>query len=209
MTSGETEVVNGRKRKATDPESPSSSTTPVNTRTLRQYHLEEKLEIIQYAKQNGNRAAGREFNVAESSIREWRKNEEKLKAMSANDPQQQLRLGFGIRRPGHYEKFIEPLQDMQVIKVPLQISGFPEFPDALSDEKDTSQETLFGHELSFTNYAPDSCRSSSDSKSTSNSNTSSLESPVENSYCNGVRSVTGSAKRKNKVPRKFIPNPDD
>ena len=37
------------------------------------------MEIIQYAKQNGNRAAGREFNVAESSIREWRKNEEKLK----------------------------------------------------------------------------------------------------------------------------------
>ena len=27
----------------------------------------------------GNRAAGREFNVAESSIREWRKNEQRLR----------------------------------------------------------------------------------------------------------------------------------
>ena len=40
--------------------------------------IEEKLDIISFAKQMGNRAAGREYNVAESSIREWRKNEERL-----------------------------------------------------------------------------------------------------------------------------------
>ncbi|VDM61267.1 unnamed protein product [Angiostrongylus costaricensis] len=45
-----------------------------------QYSVDEKLEIIEFAKGNGNRAAGREYNVAESSIREWRKNEEKLRA---------------------------------------------------------------------------------------------------------------------------------
>lgn len=39
----------------------------------------EKTDIIDYAKCIGNRAAGREFNVAESSIREWRKNEEKIR----------------------------------------------------------------------------------------------------------------------------------
>ena len=37
------------------------------------------LDIIDYAKVIGNRAAGREFSVAESSIREWRKNEDKLR----------------------------------------------------------------------------------------------------------------------------------
>uniref|UniRef100_A0A2Q4SX54 Brinker DNA-binding domain-containing protein n=1 Tax=Caenorhabditis japonica TaxID=281687 RepID=A0A2Q4SX54_CAEJA len=42
------------------------------------YSVDDKLTIINYAKSHGNRAAGREFNVAESSIREWRKNENKL-----------------------------------------------------------------------------------------------------------------------------------
>ncbi|CCA65657.1 Brinker DNA-binding domain-containing protein [Caenorhabditis elegans] len=58
-------------RKALDPGTPYS-------RTLKQYSIDEKLAIISHAKNHGNRAAGREFNVAESSIREWRKNENKL-----------------------------------------------------------------------------------------------------------------------------------
>ncbi|GMT11329.1 hypothetical protein PFISCL1PPCAC_2626 [Pristionchus fissidentatus] len=53
-------------------------------RTLKQYSVEEKLDIIDYAKSTGNRAAGREFNVAESSIREWRKHEIKLRETLAN-----------------------------------------------------------------------------------------------------------------------------
>lgn len=48
-------------------------------RKLKLYTIEEKIDIIDYAKIIGNRAAGREFNVAESSIREWRKNEDKLR----------------------------------------------------------------------------------------------------------------------------------
>ncbi|EFP00630.1 hypothetical protein CRE_21236 [Caenorhabditis remanei] len=58
-------------RKPLDPSTPYS-------RTLKQYSIDEKLVIISHAKNHGNRAAGREFNVAESSIREWRKNENKL-----------------------------------------------------------------------------------------------------------------------------------
>ncbi|CAL2047848.1 unnamed protein product [Caenorhabditis brenneri] len=58
-------------RKTLDPGVPYS-------RTLKQYSIDEKLTIISHAKNHGNRAAGREFNVAESSIREWRKNENKL-----------------------------------------------------------------------------------------------------------------------------------
>ncbi|ULT92620.1 hypothetical protein L3Y34_010013 [Caenorhabditis briggsae] len=57
-------------RKIIDPGTPYS-------RTLK-YSIDEKLAIISHAKNHGNRAAGREFNVAESSIREWRKNESKL-----------------------------------------------------------------------------------------------------------------------------------
>ncbi|GMS80657.1 hypothetical protein PENTCL1PPCAC_2832 [Pristionchus entomophagus] len=59
-----------------------SSTPP--PRTLKQYSVEEKLDIIDYAKNTGNRAAGREFNVAESSIREWRKHEIKLRETLVN-----------------------------------------------------------------------------------------------------------------------------
>lgn len=37
------------------------------------------MDIIDFAKVIGNRAAGRQYGVAESSIREWRKNDAKLK----------------------------------------------------------------------------------------------------------------------------------
>ncbi|CAI5452719.1 unnamed protein product [Caenorhabditis angaria] len=55
-----------------------ATTSTGSGRTLKQYSVDEKLSIIEYAKLSGNRAAGREYNVAESSIREWRKNEQKL-----------------------------------------------------------------------------------------------------------------------------------
>jgi hypothetical protein len=51
-------------------------------RKLKLYSADEKIDIIDYAKVIGNRAAGREFNVAESSIREWRKNEDRLRKQS-------------------------------------------------------------------------------------------------------------------------------
>uniref|UniRef100_A0A183CAM8 HTH CENPB-type domain-containing protein n=1 Tax=Globodera pallida TaxID=36090 RepID=A0A183CAM8_GLOPA len=49
------------------------------TRSITSRRATKKVDIIDYAKCIGNRAAGREFNVAESSIREWRKNEEKIR----------------------------------------------------------------------------------------------------------------------------------
>ncbi|EYC46190.1 hypothetical protein Y032_0405g879 [Ancylostoma ceylanicum] len=69
-----------RKRKNSE-----DSTSAAPSRTLKQYSVDEKLEIIEFAKGNGNRAAGREYNVAESSIREWRKNEEKLRSVNSTD----------------------------------------------------------------------------------------------------------------------------
>ena len=71
-----------------EPETPPSSRPPSSRgthggsrpqRKLKIYGVDEKLDIIDYAKVIGNRAAGREYNVAESSIREWRKNENKLR----------------------------------------------------------------------------------------------------------------------------------
>uniref|UniRef100_A0A915P482 HTH CENPB-type domain-containing protein n=1 Tax=Meloidogyne floridensis TaxID=298350 RepID=A0A915P482_9BILA len=59
--------------------SPDSNSIVHKGRKLKLYAAEEKTDIIDYAKCIGNRAAGREFNVAESSIREWRKNEEKIR----------------------------------------------------------------------------------------------------------------------------------
>lgn len=91
------EVKNKRKRHASgnvrNAERPSQK-----GRKLKQYVLEEKLDIIDYAKVIGNRAAGREFNVAESSIREWRKNEQRLRSMFETAPERS-RLDGGGRRP--------------------------------------------------------------------------------------------------------------
>ena len=52
------------------------------TITKRQsYTVSDKLRIIQFAEQNGNRAAEREFGVSESNVRLWRKSKENLEKM--------------------------------------------------------------------------------------------------------------------------------
>ena len=43
------------------------------------YDASFKLKVIQYAETHGYRAAGREFNVGESSVRDWIKSKDKLK----------------------------------------------------------------------------------------------------------------------------------
>ncbi|VDO97614.1 unnamed protein product [Heligmosomoides polygyrus] len=85
-----------RKRKNSE-----DSTSAAPSRTLKQYSVDEKLEIIEFAKGNGNRAAGREYNVAESSIREWRKNEEKLRAVNNMESERQGPPETARSPPGH------------------------------------------------------------------------------------------------------------
>ena len=43
--------------------------------------VSDKLRIIQFAEQNGNRAKEREFGVSESNVRLWRKSKENLEKM--------------------------------------------------------------------------------------------------------------------------------
>ena len=47
--------------------------------TRRTYRADFKLEAIQYAEENGNRAAGREFIINESMIRKWRRQKDALR----------------------------------------------------------------------------------------------------------------------------------
>ena len=41
----------------------------------------DKLRIIQFAEEHGNRAAEREFGIHESKVRLWRKSREKLEKL--------------------------------------------------------------------------------------------------------------------------------
>ena len=45
------------------------------------YTTAEKLKVIQFAEQHGNRSAQREFDIAESNIRLWRRSKENLEKM--------------------------------------------------------------------------------------------------------------------------------
>jgi hypothetical protein len=45
------------------------------------YTAQFKLEVVEVAKEKGNREAGRLFKVAESSVRDWRKAETVLKSV--------------------------------------------------------------------------------------------------------------------------------
>ena len=41
----------------------------------------EKLKVISYAEAHGNRAAGREFNMNETNVRQWRRLKDRLQKM--------------------------------------------------------------------------------------------------------------------------------
>ena len=48
------------------------------------YKASLKLKAIEYAVAHGNRAAARHFNVNESMVRKWRKQEEALRQVKKN-----------------------------------------------------------------------------------------------------------------------------
>ena len=47
----------------------------------RSYTAVFKLQVISYAEEHGDRAAGRKFDVDESNVRKWRRNKEDIKKM--------------------------------------------------------------------------------------------------------------------------------
>ena len=46
------------------------------------YTAAQKLRVVEFAEENGNRAAGRQFNVDESNVRSWRKVKTELQNMA-------------------------------------------------------------------------------------------------------------------------------
>ena len=48
------------------------------------YEASLKLKAIEYAVAHGNRAAARQFNVKESMVRKWRKQEDALRQVKKN-----------------------------------------------------------------------------------------------------------------------------
>ena len=58
---------------------PFSSNMPPTRRTS--YTAADKLEMLKYAKEHGNRAAARRFGVNECNIRSWRRSQSKIEAM--------------------------------------------------------------------------------------------------------------------------------
>jgi hypothetical protein len=52
-----------------------------STSRRKSYTAQFKLEVVEVAKEKGNREAGRLFSVGESSVREWRKAEIALKCL--------------------------------------------------------------------------------------------------------------------------------
>ena len=55
--------------------------TKLTTVKRQSYTVSDKLRIIQFAEQHGNRAAEREFGVSKSNVRLWRKSKENLEKM--------------------------------------------------------------------------------------------------------------------------------
>jgi transposase-like protein len=48
------------------------------------YTAKFKLEVVRYAQEHGNTAAGRKFDVDETNVRRWSSEKEKLEGISKN-----------------------------------------------------------------------------------------------------------------------------
>ena len=68
------------------------------------YDTAFKLWVIEYAEKHNNREAGTNFNVGESSVRDWRRQKSKLGSL----PSKSQRLPGGGRKP-HAEDMEEVL----------------------------------------------------------------------------------------------------
>jgi len=51
---------------------------PTRATPRKSYTAAFKLEVSKYAEKHGNRAAGREYNVSEKCVRDWRKKQPAL-----------------------------------------------------------------------------------------------------------------------------------
>ncbi|WKY09302.1 hypothetical protein Q1695_002006 [Nippostrongylus brasiliensis] len=168
-----------RKRKNSE-----DSTSAAPSRTLKQYSVDEKLEIIEFAKGNGNRAAGREYNVAESSIREWRKNEEKLRAVNTFETERHglpetERKCSDVNQENHKED-----KGPEIVQVSLSSSLQSVSTTAPTISTVSTAPSVDSHDLG---------------PSLSSSSSSHSNSPVP--------SGSSSSRRKAKVPRKMIIEP--
>ena len=70
-----------------------TSTLPVKKK--KSYDAAFKLNVVKYAAQHGNREAARRFGVGESSVRDWKKQQDKLSDL----PSKKQRLPGGGRKP--------------------------------------------------------------------------------------------------------------
>lgn len=70
-------------------------------KTLKQYNLSFKKEVIAYAEIYGNRPASRRFSVDERSVREWRATKSNIEGLlrTTATAKQRCRLGGGGRKP--------------------------------------------------------------------------------------------------------------
>ena len=67
---------------------------------IRSYPVKMKIEVVNYAEINGNRAAGRKYGVDEKRIRGWRKNKAKIAALVVlKNSKTRMRLDGGGAKP--------------------------------------------------------------------------------------------------------------
>lgn len=93
-----------------------SELSPQKSTTRRSYPLEFKLQIVELAKQpnNSNRGIGRMFGIADTAIRKWRKNEDKIREAIANN-QNRTRLPGGGQKARN-EDLEKELYDWMVLR---------------------------------------------------------------------------------------------
>ncbi|CAI2352485.1 unnamed protein product [Caenorhabditis sp. 36 PRJEB53466] len=166
-------------------------------RTLKQYSVDEKLAIISHAKDHGNRAAGREFNVAESSIREWRKNELKLRNSKNN-------IGLSAGNNNNHSKIVNLPQQILVNENTNAIlrAHMTQYASMIDIESLNRAAKLIDIQRTLSQMQPESAPSSVGTPSSSSS-ASTPPPPSVSPTPTPPASASGAGRRKPKCPQKI------
>ena len=80
-------------------------------RIRKAYSAKEKLTIIKYAEEHGNRCAGRQFDVSEASVREWRRKKSQLETMPKKEEEDDDHSYYTVANNGMTDEAIQKLFD--------------------------------------------------------------------------------------------------
>ncbi|KAI6235132.1 HTH CENPB-type domain-containing protein [Aphelenchoides besseyi] len=94
---------------------------PASKKKRQQYDVKTKLEVVDYAKRNSNQKTAKEFGVGRSSVQDWRRQKDELKALRNSNSRKRRLPGAGrpLTNATFDDQLIEWVKNERTLKHPV------------------------------------------------------------------------------------------